>query len=196
ESYAAYARTPHTRRPDTRCSQTERNPETGHYSQTRHYSDVFACIETNAGRSAFAAQANSGSENNRGPGENAVVVSLKKPGATRTSQVKESVMKKILVLGSLLIAAAACSTTPSGNKDVTTNANSANDNKGTEIKSAALVSESDIIAKEKASWDAIKQKDWDGFGRMLAGDYLEILDDGVHDQASALTSIKDFDLSD
>lgn len=105
-------------------------------------------------------------------------------------------MKKILVLVSLLIAAAACSTTPSGNKDVTVNANSANANKGTETKSAAMVSESDIIAKEKASWDAIKMKDWDGFGKMLASDYIEILDDGVHDKASALTGVKDFDLSD
>ena len=105
-------------------------------------------------------------------------------------------MKKILVLVSLLIAAAACATTPSGNKDVTANANSANANKGAETKSGSLVSESDIIAKEKASWDAIKKKDWDGFAKTLASDYLEILDDGVHDKASALTGIKDFDLSD
>jgi hypothetical protein len=105
-------------------------------------------------------------------------------------------MKKILVLVSLLIAAAACSNTPPGNKDVTANANSANANKGAETKSAAIVSESDIIAKEKAQWDAIKQKDWDGFGKMLASDYLEVLDDGVHDKAAALTGIKDFDLSD
>ncbi|HWP53426.1 MAG TPA: nuclear transport factor 2 family protein [Pyrinomonadaceae bacterium] len=105
-------------------------------------------------------------------------------------------MKKILVLVSLLITAAACSNAPSGNKDVTANANSVNANKGTEMKTAALVSESDIIAKEKASWDAIKTKDWDGFGKMLASDYIEILDDGVHDKASALTEIKNFDLSD
>ena len=104
-------------------------------------------------------------------------------------------MKKILVLVSLLVAAAAC-TTPPGNKDVTTNANSANASKGAETKSGAMVSESDIIAKEKASWDAIKTKDWDGFGKMLASDYIEILDDGVHDKTSALTEIKDFDLSD
>jgi hypothetical protein len=105
-------------------------------------------------------------------------------------------MKNILVLVSLLIVAAACSTTPSGNKDVTANANSANANKGPETKSGALVSESDIIAKEKASWDAIKKKDWDGFGKTLASDYMEVLDDGVHDKAATLAGIKDFDLSD
>lgn len=105
-------------------------------------------------------------------------------------------MKKILVLVSLLMAAAACSPTPPGNKDITANANSANANKGTEMKSSTTVSESDIIAKEKASWDAIKKKDWDGFGKTLANDYIEVLDDGVHDKASSLTGIKDFDLSD
>ena len=105
-------------------------------------------------------------------------------------------MKKILVLVSLFIGAAACSTAPSGNKDVTTNANSANANKGTEMKTAALVSESDIIAKEKASWDTILKKDWEGFGKTLASDYVEVLDDGVHDKAATLAGIKDFDLSD
>ena len=104
-------------------------------------------------------------------------------------------MKKILVLVSLLIAAAACGTTPPGNKDVTANANSANANKGTEVKSTAMVSESDIIAKEKAAWDTIKKKDWDGFGKTLASDYLEVLDDGVHDKAGTITEIKNFDLS-
>lgn len=105
-------------------------------------------------------------------------------------------MKKVLVLVSLLIAAVACGTTPSGNKDVAANSNSANANKSGEMKSAPMVSESDIIAKEKASWDAIKKKDWDGFAKMLTSDYLEVEDDGVHDKALALTQIKDFDLSD
>ena len=104
-------------------------------------------------------------------------------------------MKKMFVLVSLLIAAAACSTPP-GNKDVLTNANSANANKGNEMKSTAMVSESDIIAKEKASWDAIKKKDWDGLGKMLASDYIEVLDNGVSDKAATLTGVKDFDLSD
>lgn len=105
-------------------------------------------------------------------------------------------MKKILALVSLLIAAAACSPTPPGNKDLTVNANSANANKGGEMKSSATVSESDIIAKEKASWDAIKKKDWDGFARMLASDYIEVLDDGVHDKTETLASVKDIELSD
>src|SRR5215831_15832640 len=54
-------------------------------------------------------------------------------------------MKNILVLVSLLIAAAACSTAPPANKDVTANANKV----ASEMTST--VSESDIIAKDKAA---------------------------------------------
>jgi len=101
-------------------------------------------------------------------------------------------MKHILAIVSLLIATAACSTAPPANKDVTANANKA----GAEMKSTGAVSESDIIAKEKAAWDIIKKKDWDGYGKTLAADYLEVLDDGVHDRAASLASIKEFVLSD
>lgn len=105
-------------------------------------------------------------------------------------------MKKIIVFVSLLLLAWACSTTPPGNKDVASNANTTNANKGPETKSTGAVSEADIIAKEKSAWDAIKKKDWDGFGKMLASDYLEVLDDGVHDKAASLASIKEFELTD
>src|SRR6266446_6890422 len=65
-------------------------------------------------------------------------------------------MKKILALVCFLVAVAACATQPPGNKDTMSNAN-----KGGEMKSTAAPSEADIIAKEKAGWDAIKKKDWD-----------------------------------
>src|SRR5438128_1846500 len=99
-------------------------------------------------------------------------------------------MKKILVLACFLAAAAACSTEPSGNKNATANTNMAPAPK-TSADSAA-----EITAKEKASWDLIKKKDWDGFGKTLTSDYIEVLDDGVRDKTATLTTIKDFDLSD
>lgn len=102
-------------------------------------------------------------------------------------------MKKILALVSLLVVAAACATTPTGNNNnMTSNANKPPETKTT----TAVVSESDIIAKERAAWDTIKKKDWDGFAKTLASDYLEVLDDGVHDRASALTTIKDLEVTD
>ena len=99
-------------------------------------------------------------------------------------------MKKILAIVSLLALAAACAPAPSGNKDVTTNSNS-NANKAT-----APPSEADIIAKEKAAWDAFRKKDADGFGKLIAADYIEVTDMGVMDKATAIAGMKDFDITD
>ena len=83
-------------------------------------------------------------------------------------------MKKILALVSLLVLAAACATQPSGNKDMPANANNAN--KPAETKSTGPASEADIIAKEKAAWDAFRKKDADALGKMMASDYIEVVD--------------------
>jgi hypothetical protein len=101
-------------------------------------------------------------------------------------------MKKILALVCfLLLALAGCATQPTGNKDTTSNAN-----QPAETKSMAMPSEADIIAKEKGTWDAAKKKDWDAYGNMMANDFVEILDSGLQDKATAMASIKDFELSD
>ena len=101
-------------------------------------------------------------------------------------------MKKILVLVCfLLIAIAGCTPQPTVNNNTVANANQPADTK----PAAAMPSESDIIAKEKATWDAVKKKDWDAFGALLASDYIEVLDSGVHDKAASLEGVKDFDLS-
>jgi hypothetical protein len=97
-------------------------------------------------------------------------------------------MKKILVFVSFLIVAAACSTEPK--KDTTANAN-----KAAESKSAAA-SETEIIAKEKAGWDAVKKKDFDALGKLLTSDFIDIEVDGVYDKAGSIASLKDFDLTD
>src|SRR5712692_8852519 len=98
-------------------------------------------------------------------------------------------MKKILVLVSLLLVASACTMQPSNNNGATSNAN-------TSTPKSAMVSDAEIIAKEKAGWDAVKKKDWDAFGKLLASDYIQVLDDGVYDKAGTLSAIKDFELSD
>ena len=99
-------------------------------------------------------------------------------------------MKKILVLAAfLLLVAAACTMQPTSNNGATSNAN-------TSAPKAPMVSDAEIIAKEKSGWDAVKKKDWDAFGKLLASDYIQVLDDGVYDKARTLSAIKDFDLSD
>lgn len=97
-------------------------------------------------------------------------------------------MKKIAVLVSLLMLAVACATQPP--------ANTSNANKSGEVKSTAGPSEAALEAIEKASWDDIKKKDWDALGKLFASDFIEVLDDGVHDKAGTLVAIKDLELSD
>lgn len=100
-------------------------------------------------------------------------------------------MKRIIVFVCLLIAVAACATPPSANKDTMSNTNMP-----AETKTAAMPSEAEIIAKEKAGWDALMKKDWGAFEKMLASDYVEILDNGVHDKTAALANVKDLEISD
>ena len=103
-------------------------------------------------------------------------------------------MKKTLAFVSLLLWAAACATPPPGNNNTTANVNNAN--KSAETRSSAAPSEADIQAKETAAWEAVKQKDWDSFTKLMADDYIEVADDGVHDKAASVQLVKDFDLSD
>jgi hypothetical protein len=100
-------------------------------------------------------------------------------------------MKKILVLVSMLIVAAACTMQPAGNSNMT-----ANTNNGGEMKSTAAPSEADLIAKEKSAWDAFKKKDADAFNKLLTTDYVEVIDTGVKDKAKSIEGMKDFELTD
>jgi hypothetical protein len=100
-------------------------------------------------------------------------------------------MKKILALVSLLsflIFAAACTNQPTTNTAANSNANMS-------MSKTAAPSEADIIAKEKATWDAVKKKDFNAFGNMLTSDYIEVADNGVFDKAGIIADLKDFNLT-
>src|SRR5712692_3042522 len=98
-------------------------------------------------------------------------------------------MKKTLVLLVFSLLAAACTMQPANNNGAMSNGN-------TSMPKSPMVSDAEIIAKEKAGWDAVKKKDWDAFGKLLASDYIQVLDDGVYDKAGTMAAIKDFELSD
>lgn len=100
-------------------------------------------------------------------------------------------MKKILVLVSMLTVAAACAAPPTNQPALSTNRNT---NLAAET-SSATVTESDAIAKEKAIWETIKQKDYAAFADMLADDQLEVTTDGVHDKAASIAGVKQFEPS-
>lgn len=100
-------------------------------------------------------------------------------------------MKKTLTLVLALIVVAACAAPPTnrdGAVDTNRNANRPAD-------AAPAITEADAIAKEKAIWDAIKNKDYAGFEGMLADTFLEVLPDGVMDRAGSLAGVKQFEPS-
>jgi hypothetical protein len=98
-------------------------------------------------------------------------------------------MKKILVIAFALIVAAACSAPPTNQTAPVANTNSA----ATPL--AATMTEADAIAKEKAIWDTIKNKDYEAFGSMLAEDQVEVSSEAVFDKAGSIASVKEFEPS-
>lgn len=76
------------------------------------------------------------------------------------------------------------------------NDNMANANKTPETKAVAPPSEADMIAKEKASWDAFKRKDADAFKKALAPEYVEVTPNGPGDTAATLAAMKDVEITD
>jgi hypothetical protein len=99
-------------------------------------------------------------------------------------------MKRILVLVSFLLVTAACA-----NQTSTNTATTSNTNTNTPMTKPAAPTEADMIAKEKAAWDTIKQKDLAAFGNMLASDYVEVTGESVFDKAGIVADLKDFNLT-
>ncbi|MGI8897377.1 MAG: DUF4440 domain-containing protein [Pyrinomonadaceae bacterium] len=95
-------------------------------------------------------------------------------------------MKKSYALVLLLVLAAACTAPP-------TNREAAPTNRATATPTSIALSEADAIAKEKAIWDTIKNKDYEAFGNMLADDQLEVLPDAVRDKAASIAGVKEFE---
>ena len=92
-------------------------------------------------------------------------------------------MKKLIAGVCFLVLFAAC--------QPVANENMANANKTPETKAVAPPSEADMIAKEKAAWDAFKRKDADAFKKMLAPEYVEITNSGVLDLAATVALMND-----
>jgi hypothetical protein len=97
-------------------------------------------------------------------------------------------MKKLFVLIAGLIVVAACTAPPANRETV-------NSNTVSEKPSAPAMTEADAIAKEKAIWDTITKKDYDGFAGMLDSSQLEVTTDRVQDKAGSVTMVKDFEPS-
>lgn len=110
-------------------------------------------------------------------------------------------MKGLLLLSALLLAMSSWSTTPepsnanSSNTAANTNA-TANANTSATPKAETNSPNDAVIAKEKEIWDKIKTKNMDGFGAMLADDFIYISGDGVYDRAGTVNGIKQIEATD
>lgn len=96
-------------------------------------------------------------------------------------------MKKSYALVLLLALAAACAAPPTNREAAPTNS------AATASPATMAISEADVIAKEKAVWDAIKNKDYETFANMLADTMVEVLPDAVHDKAASIAGVKEFE---
>jgi hypothetical protein len=109
-------------------------------------------------------------------------------------------MKRLLICAALLCCVAACtSPTPVPNNTTGTgpNANTAATPVPANSPATAKTSTDEtIIAQEKQVWEAIKNRDFDGFASMLADEQIYVSDDGAHDKADTVKGVKDLALTD
>ncbi|MCA1613871.1 MAG: nuclear transport factor 2 family protein [Acidobacteria bacterium] len=103
-------------------------------------------------------------------------------------------MNKLLLPAALLLCAAACAPAPTNSTN--TNANAANTNAANANSAAAATwTDADVIAGDRAAWDAIKRKDWTAFPDMLAPEFVDVGSDGVLDKDGTVAYVKKFDLT-
>lgn len=63
------------------------------------------------------------------------------------------------------------------------------------VSLATAATEADIVANEKATWEAWKNKDEAAFGKLVAADFREVMAEGVRTLAASMTSMKKTDLA-
>jgi hypothetical protein len=103
-------------------------------------------------------------------------------------------MKRLLVLAALVAPLWGCAQpaeAPANVSAPTANAN-ANTTAAPAAPTAAGVSEAAITDHEKQIWDALKRKDYDAFGQMLASDFTYVSSDGIYDKAGTVQDVKEY----
>ena len=100
-------------------------------------------------------------------------------------------MKKLLgIIVSALVACACAGPTEITNRSAAPSANKAAETK------TSLISEAEVIAKEKQAWDAVRNKDFDSFRNIMASDGVYVSHHGVLDPAGTIKETKELDLTD
>lgn len=103
-----------------------------------------------------------------------------------------SVVPALLILGVM-----SCTVTPGNNNAVATNGNTnapaaVNSNTNTSATTGNAALAEAVTTREKQLWDALKNRDHDAFGKMLADNMVYISTDVVGDKAGTINGIKEF----
>jgi hypothetical protein len=100
-----------------------------------------------------------------------------------------------VVLSSLILGASGCAVATNGNNSAATNANltaPANANANPNASTTGGATADEIIAKEKQLWDALKKRDYDAFGNMLASDTIYVSSDVVGGKDETVNGVREF----
>ena len=106
--------------------------------------------------------------------------------------------RRFLLPAALLLLCAACTTAPTNTSNTNAaNSNAANSNAAnSNTRAAAAWTNEDVIAHDRAAWDAIKRKDSAAFSDMLAPEFVDVTPEGIFDKAGTVNGVKSYDLTD
>jgi len=100
-----------------------------------------------------------------------------------------------VVLSSLILGASGCTVATNGNNTAATNANltaPANANANANLSATGGATADAIIAREKQLWEALKNRDYEAFGKMLSSDNVYISSDVVGGKDETVNGVRNF----
>ena len=100
-----------------------------------------------------------------------------------------------VVLSSFILGASGCTAATNVNSPATTNGNlsaPANANANANLSTTGGATADAVIAREKQLWDALKNRDYDAFGKMLSSDNVYISSDVVGGKDETVNGVRNF----
>ena len=107
-------------------------------------------------------------------------------------------MKRIYLPALLLLplCAAACAPAPTNSTNTNANSNAANSNAANANSAAAATwTDADVIADERAAWDAIRSKNHAAFSDMLAAEFVDVTPQAVLDKNGTVEYVRGAELT-
>jgi hypothetical protein len=99
-------------------------------------------------------------------------------------------------VSSFVLGASGCTVATDGNNTAATNANltapaNANANANANATTGGATA-AEVTAREKQLWDTLKNRDHEGFGKMLASELVYVSSDVIGDKAATIAGLKNF----